>query len=86
MVVVDEMNASLREAGELVQTIQSGLMAERDVKGELGEIAAGRLTGRTSPSDITLFKSVGNAIQDVASAAFVVQVAEQDGLGTAVPL
>jgi ornithine cyclodeaminase/alanine dehydrogenase-like protein (mu-crystallin family) len=86
IVVVDQRDACLQEAGELVQTIQAGLMQAGDVRTELGEIAAGKAKGRLSPSDITLFKSVGNAVQDVAAASYVLKNAADQNLGTIVTL
>lgn len=86
IVVVDQRDACLQEAGELVQTIQAGLMQAGDVRAELGEIAAGRAKGRRSQTDITLFKSVGNAVQDVAAARFVFDRSVDQNLGTIVTL
>lgn len=50
--------------------------------GELGEVVTGRIEGRTSDADITLFKSVGLAIEDIATAAYVLEQADLKGLGT----
>jgi ornithine cyclodeaminase/alanine dehydrogenase-like protein (mu-crystallin family) len=65
--VVDQRRASLHEAGELVIPIKTGQLTEEAIHGELGEIVAGK-PGRTYPEEITVFKSVGNAIQDLAIA------------------
>jgi len=73
-IVVDQRVAALAEAGEL-----RGL-SERDVV-ELGEIVAGRVPGRASASQRTVFKSVGNAIQDLAVAAWAFERACERGLG-----
>ena len=83
-VVVDQRSSCLKEAGELVQAIGLGLMQPGDVHAEIGEIAAGSVEGRTSASDITLFKSVGNAVQDLVAAGFVVERARALGLGRTV--
>ncbi len=83
-VVVDQRSSCLREAGELVQAIDRGLMRADDVHAEIGEIAAGVAVGRSSPAETTLFKSVGNAVQDIVAAAFVVERAQSLGLGTSV--
>ena len=53
---------------------------------EIGEIVLGRVKGRMSPDQITFFKSVGNAVQDVAVAARVLAVAEERELGLTVEL
>ncbi|MBE9508675.1 MAG: hypothetical protein IMY86_11575, partial [Chloroflexi bacterium] len=67
-VVIDHREASLAEAGDLLIPLRQGLMDETHIHAELGEIAAGLKPGRTSPEEITLFKSVGVAVQDVAAA------------------
>ena len=81
-VVVDHRASCLAEAGELVQAEERGFWQSRDLHGELGEIAAGILAGRGDQNEITLFKSVGNAVQDLAVAAFILERAEAMGLGT----
>jgi len=81
-VVIDHRQASLAEAGDLLIPLRQGLMTEGHIYAELGEIAAGRKPGRASPEEITLFKSVGVAVQDVAAAGAVLKAARQLGLGT----
>ncbi|QTD51425.1 ornithine cyclodeaminase family protein [Sulfidibacter corallicola] len=81
-VVVDHRASCLAEAGELVQAEARGFWQPSDVHGELGEIAAGTLKGRGDQNEITLFKSVGNAVQDLAVAAFILERAEAMSLGT----
>ncbi|HID88469.1 MAG TPA: hypothetical protein EYP52_01970, partial [Anaerolineae bacterium] len=85
-VVIDHREASLAEAGDLIIPLQQGLIAEDHIWAELGEIAAGLKPGRTDPGEITLFKSVGVAVQDVAAAAAVLEAAKRLGLGVEVPL
>ncbi|MEQ9398288.1 MAG: hypothetical protein RJQ04_03880 [Longimicrobiales bacterium] len=80
-VFVDQRDAALEEAGDLAGPIADGDLTADVIVGEIGAVAAGTLPGRTSPDDITFFKSVGNAVQDVAVAARVLDVAERDGLG-----
>ncbi len=82
-IVVDHRASALTEAGDLILPRQQHLIAEKDIR-ELGEIAAGDRPGRTSASEVTLFKSVGVAVQDVASAAYIYEQAEQFSLGTEV--
>jgi ornithine cyclodeaminase len=84
--VVDQRQAAWAEAGDLVQARDAGLITEDHVVAELGEVAAGKAAGRTDPAQITLFKSVGNAVQDVAVAALALARAEELGLGVDVPL
>lgn len=62
-VFVDSREAAGRESGDVI--------AARDVVGEIGEVVAGQKPGRRSPDEITVFKSVGVAVEDVASAALV---------------
>ncbi len=85
-VVVDHRPACLAEAGDLIQLLERGLITENHIHAELGEIAAGRQAGRTSEDEVTFFKSVGNAVQDLAAASHVVAVAKARGLGMEVTL
>jgi alanine dehydrogenase len=85
-VVIDQLEASLAEAGDLIIPMQKGLMREDHIHAELGEIVRGLKPGRTSTEEITLFKSVGIAVQDVATAARVLASAEQLDLGVEVEL
>ncbi len=85
-VVIDHREASLAEAGDLLIPLRQGRMTADHIYAELGEIAAGLKPGRTSPEEITLFKSVGVAVQDVAAAGAVLEAARRMGLGTEVAL
>lgn len=85
-IVIDHQAASLAEAGDLLIPLQQGLMTEDDIYAELGEITAGLKPGRVSAKGITLFKSVGVAVQDVAAANAVLQAARRLNLGTEVTL
>jgi len=85
-IVVDARSASLAEAGDLIIPLKRGLIRETDIHGEIGEVAAGRIPGRESDQEITFFKSVGVAVQDVAVAALILQRAVEQGLGIEVDL
>jgi len=85
-IVVDARSASLAEAGDLIIPLRSGLLSEDDIYGEIGEVAAGNLAGRTSPSEITFFKSVGVAVQDVAVAHLALRRAAALDVGNIVEL
>jgi alanine dehydrogenase len=85
-VVIDHRESSLAEAGDLLIPIAQGLMTEDHIYAELGEIAAGSKSGRASPDEITLFKSVGVAVQDVAAASAVLEAAQRLGLGAKIAL
>lgn len=80
-VVLDFREQVLGEAGDLMAAIRDGEFAADSIHAELGEVVAGRVAGRESPEDLTLFKSVGVAIEDVACAAFVYEQAKERGLG-----
>lgn len=83
-VVVDQREAVLAEAGDIAGPIADGVLDESVISAEIGEIVLGRAPGRTSPEEITFFKSVGNAVQDVAVAALVLERAEKAGRGVMV--
>ncbi|MCS6883017.1 MAG: ornithine cyclodeaminase [Oscillochloridaceae bacterium] len=80
-VVVDHRRAAWAEAGDLIQARDAGWITEDHVIGELGEVAAGTAPGRPAPEAITFFKSVGNAVQDVAVAALALARARELGIG-----
>ncbi len=84
--IVDQRAAAWAEAGELVQARAAGLIDEGHVAGEIGEVALGTLPGRTADDQITLFKSVGNAVQDLAVGRLALARAEELGLGVEVSL
>ena len=80
-VFVDSLSMSLEETGDLIIPIKQGLMKESHIHGEIGQVAAGKLSGRESEKEVTLFKSVGLAVQDVATASLVLSQAKRLGLG-----
>jgi len=85
-VVVDLADACLSEAGDLMIPIEEGAIDAEHVHADLGEIVLGRKPGRESDEEITLFKSVGLAIQDAATARLVYDKAVEAGIGTDVDL
>ncbi|MEW6232701.1 MAG: hypothetical protein AB1566_10385 [Chloroflexota bacterium] len=85
-VVIDSHQASLAEAGDLIIPLQQGLIAQSHIHAELGEIVAGLKPGRERDDEITYFKSVGVAVQDVAAARRVLDRAAELGLGVEVEL
>lgn len=85
-IVVGSREGCLAETGDLIIPIRKGLITEDDIYAELGEIAAGIRPGRESAGEITLFKSVGNAVQDVSVAKRVMEAAQRLGLGVEVEL
>lgn len=86
LIVADHIPACLAEAGELIIPIQAGELTEAAIHASLGQVIAGSRPGRTSPDQITFFKSVGLAVQDVATASRVYQLAQQKGVGTPITI
>ncbi len=86
MIVVDQLEAALEEAGDFVIPIRSGELRAADVTVELGHLVNGDHPGRTSPEQVTFFKSVGNAVQDMVVARKAFDLAEQQGIGQVVSL
>lgn len=80
-VVCDLLEACKAEAGDFIIPTQAGAWSWDRVAGNLGDVIIGRIPGRTSPEDITLFKSVGLAIQDVSAARAVYNEAARRGIG-----
>jgi len=85
-IIVDQREAVMEEAGDIVGPIRDGVVDETVIIAEIGEVVLGRVPGRTADSEITFFKSVGNAVQDVAVAARVLAAAESEGHGLVVDL
>jgi len=85
-VVVDQRQSALAETGDLMIPIQQGLFSADRIHAEIGEIVAGFKSGRQSVEEVTLFKSVGLAVQDAAAAVKVLRKTEELGLGTLVEL
>jgi ornithine cyclodeaminase len=83
---VDSTEAVLAESGDLIQPIQQGILSPDHIQAELGEVAAGNHPGRTQAGQITLFKSVGVAVQDAISAGWAVREAERLNLGQVIDL
>jgi alanine dehydrogenase len=73
-------------SNDLIEPIRSGVVGEDHVHAELGELILGMRPGRTSPEQITLYKSVGVAAQDAAAAALVLAAARERGVGRDVEL
>ena len=80
-VFVDTCAGALHEAGDIVQPIAAGILAE-DRIADLFDLVHGRVPGRCAADEITLFKSVGNAIEDLTAAVLVYRRLESpDGSG-----
>jgi ornithine cyclodeaminase/alanine dehydrogenase-like protein (mu-crystallin family) len=85
-VVVDHRESALAETGDLIIPIQQGRYSADRIAAELGEIVSGKKTGRADDAEITFFKSVGVAIQDLVAASRILANARLLGLGTVVQL
>ena len=79
---VDRRESTVNEAGDFLFPKQEGAICDAHILGEIGEILAGRIAGRASPDEITLFKSLGLAVEDVASAHHIFLRAQARGVGT----
>lgn len=85
-VIVDQKEGCLTEAGDLTQPIEQGLITPDHIHGELGELVCGKISARESDEEITLFKSVGIAIQDLVTANLALQLAGKAGIGRQISL
>jgi alanine dehydrogenase len=84
--VVDSRAAALVESGDIVQSIWEGRFGPEHIAAELGEVVAGLKPGRTSEDQVTLFKSLGLAVEDVVSAGLAYRRAVEQGRGLSVEL
>jgi ornithine cyclodeaminase/alanine dehydrogenase-like protein (mu-crystallin family) len=77
-IIVDQMKACKKEAGDLIIPMEEGQWSFEQVHGELGQVVAGEIPARESENEITLFKSVGNAIQDLAMVNLILKKLNYD--------
>src|SRR5262249_7679857 len=77
---VDSRAAALVESGDVVMGIQDGRFGPDHIVAELGEVVAGA-QGRRSDGEVTIFKSLGMAVEDVTAAALALRRAEERGIG-----
>jgi ornithine cyclodeaminase/alanine dehydrogenase-like protein (mu-crystallin family) len=78
---VDRRESTLNEGGEYLRALKAGAITPEHILGEIGEVANGSKIGRSSPIDVTLYKSLGVAPQDLASAHHVLKKARAAGVG-----
>ncbi len=83
---VDRVESTVNEAGDFLFPKAEGVLDEGHIVGEIGDILLGKLSGRESPNEITLFKSLGLAVEDLAAAHFVYNRAAETGAGVSVEL
>ncbi len=77
----DSTEACMAEAGDFQIPVEEGAWSPDSIAADLGEVVAGSKTGREADNDITLFKSVGLALQDMATASYVYREAVERGIG-----
>jgi alanine dehydrogenase len=80
-VFVDSRAAALAEAGDILLAMRDGAFGDDHIAGELGAVLAGDLRGRTADDQVTIFKSLGMAVEDVAAAHLAYMKAAERGLG-----
>jgi ornithine cyclodeaminase len=78
---VDCRDSTVNEGGEYLRALTAGVITPEHILAEIGEVANGSKTGRRSPTDVTLYKSLGVAPQDLASAHYVLEKARAAGVG-----
>ncbi len=85
-IVVDARESALNESGDVLLAMREGLLAEDVALAELGEVLTGSAPGRASAEELTVFVSLGLAVEDLAAVELALLVAEQSGIGTEVEL
>ncbi len=76
-VICDQKQACLNEAGDIQIPVEEGVYSSDDIHSELGSIINGTISGRENDEEITFFKSVGLAIQDISCASLVYEQAKE---------
>jgi alanine dehydrogenase len=83
---VDRRESTINEAGEFLFAKQEGAIGDQHILGEIGEILLSKVVGRRSQDEITLFKSLGLAIEDLASAHYIYARGIKEGKGVLVEI
>jgi ornithine cyclodeaminase/alanine dehydrogenase-like protein (mu-crystallin family) len=81
---VDRRESTENESGDYLIALRAGAIRPGHIRAELGDVLVGAAPGRTSASELTLFKSLGLAVEDLAAAQYVVERARESGVGTEV--
>ena len=79
---VDRRESTLNEAGDYLLAVRDGLIGPDHIRAELGEVLKGDQPGRRSPEEITIFKSLGIAVEDLFAAEYLYRKAQQEEMGT----
>ena len=85
-VFVDSIEQATKESGDLIEAMSRGSYKVDEISGEIGEVIAGKKAGRTNAQQITLFKSVGIAVEDVAAANTIYKSALRESAGIEIKL
>jgi ornithine cyclodeaminase len=81
---VDRRESTVNEAGDYLFPFEEGAIGPDHIRAEIGEILIGKHPGRTTPDELTVFKSLGLAVEDLAAAEYVVRRAQETSTGTTV--
>lgn len=79
---IDRRESTVNESGDYLFALREGAIRDDHIRAEIGDILIGKAAGRTSPEEMTLFKSLGLAVEDLASAEFLLEKATREGAGT----
>jgi ornithine cyclodeaminase len=82
---VDHEAMARSAGGEFIAALQEGAIGPGHIRGELGSVLLGRVAGRQSDDEVTMFKSLGMPVEDLFAADFIYSAARRLGLGTAAP-
>lgn len=85
-IFADRLEAAQNGSGELIHAVKNGVWAWENLAGDLGNLAAGRIPGRISRDEITVFKSLGLAVQDAVVAGWIFERCQEADLGSIVDL
>jgi ornithine cyclodeaminase/alanine dehydrogenase-like protein (mu-crystallin family) len=81
---VDRRESTENEAGDYIDALEAGAIGSDHIRAEIGEVVIGAMPGRRDEEEITIFRSMGLAVEDLAAAEYVVQRARETGAGTSV--
>ena len=81
---VDRRESAEAEAGDYREALETGAIGSGHIKAEIGEVLTGAAPGRTGPGELTVFRSLGLAVEDLAAAEYVVRRARETGAGVEV--
>jgi ornithine cyclodeaminase len=83
---VDRRESTLNESGDYLFAVRDGAIGPEHIRAELGDVLAGEAEGRRDGDELTVFKSLGIAVEDLAAAQLVARKAEAEDVGTVVDL